>query len=123
MSIEQLARANVRTLTPYQSARRLGEKGDLWLNANEYFQAPEFQLTAQTLNRYPECQPPVVIERYATYAGVKSEQVLVSRGADEGIELLNWQTITDKLTQRNRHELVNRVTRETSINVEVWLDQ
>ncbi len=88
MSIEQLARANVRALTPYQSARRLGGKGDVWLNANEYFQAPEFQLTVQTLNRYPECQPPAVIARYAAYAGVKPEQVLVSRGADEGIELL-----------------------------------
>ncbi|MFT8210250.1 MAG: bifunctional histidinol-phosphatase/imidazoleglycerol-phosphate dehydratase HisB [Symbiopectobacterium sp.] len=36
---------------------------------------------------------------------------------------LNWRTISDKLTQRNRHAVVNRVTRETSINVEVWLDQ
>lgn len=36
---------------------------------------------------------------------------------------LDWQTITDKLTQRNRHALVNRVTRETAISVEVWLDQ
>lgn len=88
MSIEKLARANVRALTPYQSARRLGGKGDVWLNANEYFQAPRFQLTAQTLNRYPECQPPAVISRYAAYAGVQPEQVLVSRGADEGIELL-----------------------------------
>ena len=35
MSIEDLARANVRALTPYQSARRLGGKGDVWLNANE----------------------------------------------------------------------------------------
>jgi hypothetical protein len=34
MSIEDLARANVRALTPYQSARRLGGKGDVWLNAN-----------------------------------------------------------------------------------------
>ncbi|MBE5256008.1 histidinol-phosphate transaminase [Serratia marcescens] len=88
MSIEKLARANVRELTPYQSARRLGGKGDVWLNANEYPIAPEFQLTAQTFNRYPECQPAQVIERYAAYAGVKKEQVLVSRGADEGIELL-----------------------------------
>ncbi|MFI8418258.1 histidinol-phosphate transaminase [Serratia sp. NPDC078593] len=88
MSIEQLARQNVRELTPYQSARRLGGKGDVWLNANEYPLATEFQLTAQTLNRYPECQPAQVIERYAEYAGVKKEQVLVSRGADEGIELL-----------------------------------
>ena len=88
MSIEELARENVRNLTPYQSARRLGGNGDVWLNANEYPQAVEFQLTAQTLNRYPECQPKLVIERYAQYAGVKPEQVLVSRGADEGIELL-----------------------------------
>jgi histidinol-phosphate aminotransferase len=88
MSIENLARANVRELTPYQSARRLGGNGDVWLNANEYPTAPEFQLTAQTFNRYPECQPALVLERYADYAGVNKEQVLVSRGADEGIELL-----------------------------------
>lgn len=88
MSIEELARENVRNLTPYQSARRLGGKGDVWLNANEFPTPVEFQLTAQTLNRYPECQPKAVIENYAAYAGVKPEQVLVSRGADEGIELL-----------------------------------
>lgn len=78
MSIENLARDNVRRLTPYQSARRLGGKGDVWLNANEYPQAPNYQLTLQTLNRYPECQPAQVIERYAAYAGVAPEQVLVS---------------------------------------------
>lgn len=60
----------------------------MWLNANEYPIARAFQLTAQTFNRYQECQPAQVIERYAAYAGVKKEQVLVSRGADEGIELL-----------------------------------
>ncbi|WP_409307452.1 histidinol-phosphate transaminase [Pectobacterium sp. B1J-3] len=87
-SIEELARANVRALTPYQSARRLGGNGDVWLNANEYPEAPTFQLTQQTLNRYPECQPETVIRRYADYANVQPEQVLVSRGADEGIELL-----------------------------------
>lgn len=88
MNIDELARENVRNLTPYQSARRLGGKGDVWLNANEYPTAVAFQLTTQTLNRYPECQPKAVIENYAAYAGVKPEQVLVSRGADEGIELL-----------------------------------
>ncbi|WP_054180306.1 histidinol-phosphate transaminase [Trabulsiella odontotermitis] len=88
MSIEDLARENVRNLTPYQSARRLGGKGDVWLNANEFPTAVPFSLTQQTLNRYPECQPKAVIDNYARYAGVKPEQVLVSRGADEGIELL-----------------------------------
>ncbi|MBH1928470.1 histidinol-phosphate transaminase [Serratia rubidaea] len=88
MSIENLARQNVRDLTPYQSARRLGGSGDVWLNANEYPLAPSFQPAADNLNRYPECQPAQVIARYAEYAGVTPEQVLVSRGADEGIELL-----------------------------------
>ena len=88
MNIEALARKNVRELTPYQSARRLGGKGDVWLNANEFPTAVEYQLSQQTLNRYPECQPKAVIENYARYAGVKPGQVLVSRGADEGIELL-----------------------------------
>ncbi|WP_312180213.1 histidinol-phosphate transaminase [Pantoea sp. CTOTU46764] len=88
LSIEALARANVRALTPYQSARRLGGNGDVWLNANEFPLPVPFELSQQTLNRYPECQPKIVIERYAAYAGLTPEQVLVSRGADEGIELL-----------------------------------
>jgi len=88
MSIEELARDNVRALTPYQSARRLGGNGDVWLNANEFPTAVSFELTQQSLNRYPECQPKAVIENYAAYAGIQPEQVLVSRGADEGIELL-----------------------------------
>lgn len=88
LSVADLVRENVRNLIPYQSARRLGGNGDVWLNANEFPTAVEFQLTQQTLNRYPECQPKAVIENYAQYAGVKPEQVLVSRGADEGIELM-----------------------------------
>ncbi|NIG17897.1 MULTISPECIES: histidinol-phosphate transaminase [Pantoea] len=88
MSIEDLARANVRALTPYQSARRLGGNGDVWLNANEFPLPVPFELSQQTLNRYPECQPKLVIERYAAFAGLSPEQVIVSRGADEGIELL-----------------------------------
>ena len=87
-NIEELARDNVRALTPYQSARRLGGNGDVWLNANEFPLPVPFELSQQTLNRYPECQPKVVIERYAAYAGLQPEQVLVSRGADEGIELV-----------------------------------
>ncbi|KAA9001116.1 bifunctional histidinol-phosphatase/imidazoleglycerol-phosphate dehydratase HisB [Affinibrenneria salicis] len=36
---------------------------------------------------------------------------------------LNWQAISARLTQRNRHAHVSRVTRETGIDVNVWLDQ
>lgn len=83
-----LARKNVKEMTPYMSARRLGGKGDVWLNANEYPIAPEYQFNECSLNRYPECQPKDVIFNYAAYAGVANDQVLVCRGADESIELL-----------------------------------
>ncbi|WP_321157691.1 MULTISPECIES: histidinol-phosphate transaminase [Providencia] len=83
-----LARENVKVMTPYMSARRLGGNGDVWLNANEYPIAPEFQFNERNLNRYPECQPASVILNYAAYANVAPEQVLVCRGADESIELL-----------------------------------
>lgn len=86
--INVLVRQNVKALTPYQSARRIGGKGDVWLNANESPIAPVYQLTQQTLNRYPEPQPEQVINRYAAYSGVCAEQLIVSRGADEAIELL-----------------------------------
>ncbi|MCT8761410.1 histidinol-phosphate transaminase [Glaesserella parasuis] len=88
MTISQLSRKNVQSLTPYQSARRLGGSGDVWLNANEYALSPNFDLTDRTFNRYPEPQPQAVIEGYATYAGVMPENVLVSRGGDESIELI-----------------------------------
>jgi len=88
MSIEQLARKTVRELTPYQSARRLGGSGDIWLNANESPFANEYSVTCGRLNRYSECQPADLIQAYADYAGIDSKQVLTSRGADEGIELL-----------------------------------
>ena len=84
----ELARDNVKKMIPYQSARRLGGKGDVWLNANEYPLAPNFSFSEQILNRYPECQPVAVIENYAAYTGLATEQILVCRGADESIELL-----------------------------------
>ncbi|CAH0526473.1 histidinol-phosphate transaminase [Vibrio hippocampi] len=86
--MEKLARQQVQALTPYLSARRIGGSGDVWLNANESPFNNEYQLTLNNLNRYSECQPKALIEAYSAYAGVKPEQTLTSRGADEGIELL-----------------------------------
>jgi histidinol-phosphate aminotransferase len=87
--ITKLARNTVQALTPYLSARRIGGKGHIWLNANE---APncitEFQLNSEGLNRYPEFQPPELIQAYADYAHVETSQLLATRGADESIELL-----------------------------------
>lgn len=78
----------VRELTPYESARRLFSGGNYWLNANESPFANNYVLQDDKFNRYPDCQPPALLSAYADYAGLKASQVLVSRGADEGIELL-----------------------------------
>ncbi|MBU2897868.1 histidinol-phosphate transaminase [Vibrio hepatarius] len=86
--MEKLARKRVQTLTPYLSARRIGGTGDVWLNANESPFDNEYRTNFTRLNRYSECQPQALISTYAAYAGVGKEQTLVSRGADEGIELL-----------------------------------
>ncbi|RZN59637.1 histidinol-phosphate transaminase [Avibacterium paragallinarum] len=88
MTITTLSRKNIQALTPYQSARRLGGSGDVWLNANEYPLSPDFNLTQRQFNRYPEAQPENVVKAYATYAGVQPENVLITRGGDEGIELI-----------------------------------
>jgi histidinol-phosphate aminotransferase len=86
--MEKLARKRVRELTPYLSARRIGGNGDIWLNANESPFNNEYSITLSHLNRYSDCQPEELINAYASYAGVKPEQTLTSRGADESIELL-----------------------------------
>lgn len=86
--MEKLARKQVQKLTPYLSARRIGGSGDVWLNANESPFDNDYKVSYDRLNRYSECQPDELIRAYAAYAGVDKEQVLTSRGADEGIELL-----------------------------------
>jgi histidinol-phosphate aminotransferase len=93
--IDKLVCENLKALVPYESARRLFAASDnsdgplpVWLNANESPFANDYELDCELLNRYPDCQPSKVINAYAGYAGLSNKQVLVSRGADEGIELL-----------------------------------
>jgi len=86
--MEKLARKQIQALKPYLSARRIGGSGDVWLNANESPFNNEYKTDFVRLNRYSDCQPKAMIDAYAAYAKVQPQQVLTSRGADEGIELL-----------------------------------
>lgn len=90
--LETLSCEHVRTLTPYESARRLFAAGDgqqrVWLNANEAPEASNFEVSSELLNRYPDCQPVNVLQGYANYTQLNTQQIVVTRGADEGIELL-----------------------------------
>ncbi|GAA5188366.1 histidinol-phosphate transaminase [Ferrimonas gelatinilytica] len=82
---QRLVRPEIAALTPYASARREHSGGRLWLNANE---SPWNNTNIDGVNRYPDCQPEGVRTAYAVYADVRPEQLLISRGADEGIDLL-----------------------------------
>jgi histidinol-phosphate aminotransferase len=87
MSVLDLARPEIRAMEPYSSARNESSGGVLMLNANESSWAPRGE-NGLGLNRYPQPQPPVLIDRLAQLYGVDISQVLVGRGSDEAIDLL-----------------------------------
>jgi histidinol-phosphate aminotransferase len=86
--ITTLLPKNINELKAYSSAKSMKLSGSTWLNANESPYAKTFDVSLDNLNRYPDPQPQAVIDAYADYAGVSEENVLMTRGADEGIELL-----------------------------------
>lgn len=86
--INKLLRNNIRQLSPYQSARRIGGQGQVWLNANEFPYPKSYQWQQNTLHRYPKPQSELLINAYANYANIKPDQLIVTRGADEAIDLL-----------------------------------
>ena len=79
---------NIEQLKAYSSAKSEKLTGTTWLIANESPYNKVLEQRFEALNRYPDPQPQAVIEAYANYANVNAEQVLMTRGADEGIELL-----------------------------------
>ncbi len=81
-----LVRPEILALTPYSSARKESQGGRVWLDANENPQTPH--AGAPRLNRYPDPQPPELVARLASLYGVPPAQLLVTRGSDEGIDLL-----------------------------------
>ena len=94
MTIISLARPEIVAMKPYSSARMEAPGHGILLNANE---SPWPLLMnarlddagpASGLNRYPDPQPRELVSNFANLYGVGKEQVLVTRGSDEGIDLL-----------------------------------
>ncbi len=94
-----LVRPEILALTPYSSARSeaLAVTGSartarpepsrwVWLDANENPETPS--VGAPLHNRYPQPQPADLIAQLARLYRVSAAQVLVTRGSDEGIDLL-----------------------------------
>ena len=82
MSIEALARPEIRTLSGYQTAVQVN--GALRLHANE---APS-PAGADELNRYPEIRPRELQTRLAEHFGTSANNLLATRGSSEAIDLL-----------------------------------
>jgi histidinol-phosphate aminotransferase len=87
MSAIDLARAEIRALKPYSSARMEASGGSVLLNANES-PWPSVMGGTGALNRYPDPQPAELVSRLAALYDVAPAQVLVGRGSDEAIDLL-----------------------------------
>ncbi len=87
MSVLDLARAEIRAMQPYSSARMEASGGTILLNANESAWAP-FGEAGEGCNRYPDPQPVALMDRLAALYGVRRDQLLVGRGSDEAIDLL-----------------------------------
>lgn len=87
MNVLDLVRPDLRDFGGYGSARKTGLAGHVWLNANE---SPWLSPAdpGQGLNRYPEPQPAALKARLAALYGVPEDAVLMTRGSDEGIDLL-----------------------------------
>ncbi len=85
-SVLQLVRPDILSLAAYSSARKESTGGRIWLDANENPETPSAH--KPLLNRYPEPQPADLVAQLAALYGVAPAQVLVTRGSDEGIDLL-----------------------------------
>ena len=81
-----LARPELKSLIPYTPGRY--EPGSVRLNANESpYRAPG-DATARGLNRYPPPRPDALQIRLAENYGVAPEELLVTRGSSEAIDVL-----------------------------------
>ena len=87
MSVLDLARPDIRALSPYSSARMEASGGTVLLNANESARPPSIP-GGDGLNRYPDPQPRGLVDVLAELYDTTADRVLVTRGSDEAIDLL-----------------------------------
>jgi len=84
---ETIARKAIVEFAAYSA--RGGSTGALHLDANESpWMPPPSDSSVKDYNRYPEQQPSALRDRLAGLYGVKTNQIMIGRGADEAIEVL-----------------------------------
>lgn len=86
MSLVKLARPEIQALKPYAAAAQV--EGSIRLNANEMPWPRSGDNFRRPLNRYPEVRPARLTSALAARYGCAAENLLVTRGTSEGIDLL-----------------------------------
>ena len=86
MNILRLARPEIRALHAYDAAEQVSDT--IRLNANESPQQSTVGNFRRPLNRYPEVRPQRVQRSLADRFGCAPEQLLVTRGSSEAIDLV-----------------------------------
>ena len=86
MSIVKLARPEIQALSPYEAAEQVDDT--IRLNANESPRPCTVGNFRRPLNRYPEVRPQKLRRELAKRFGCEPEQLLVTRGSSEAIDLV-----------------------------------
>lgn len=86
MSIVKLARPEIQALSAYKAAAQVDDT--VRLNANESPQDSTIGNFRRPLNRYPEVRPQWLQEALAARFGCATDQLLVTRGSSEAIDLI-----------------------------------
>ena len=87
-NINNIIRKELQNFAPYSSARTEAKSGNIWLNANESGSAQSYASQFNDLNRYPSQQPNELVNELANFYDSRSNQLLITRGSDEAIDLL-----------------------------------
>lgn len=86
MSITRLVRPEIRALHAYDAAEQVDDT--IRLNANESPRRSTIGSFRRPLNRYPEVRPQKLQAALAARFGCKPEELLVTRGSSEAIDLV-----------------------------------
>ncbi len=86
MSIVKLARPEIQALNPYEAAEQVDDT--IRLNANESPRPNPIGNFRRPLNRYPEVRPAGLQRALASRFGCEAQQLLVTRGSSEAIDLV-----------------------------------
>ena len=87
-NFNKIIRNDLKDFNAYRSTANREELGTIWLNSNELPFNINNNFMDIKLNRYPKPWPKQLLTYLSDYYQIPPEQILISRGSDEAIDLL-----------------------------------